>query len=96
MDILDTNLFDMYNANLTKLLNKNSYVSFHDAILTNVIEFNPGNEPDRKTGKCITFSCHFEMEQLKKLHNLFSFFRRFFIQNEQSVFWRRRSHTFRG
>lgn len=50
MEILDTNIFDMYNANLTKLLTNGSYVSLYDAILTNVIEFNPGNKPDQMSG----------------------------------------------
>lgn len=40
----------MYNANLTELFNNDSYVSVHDALLTSVIEFNPGKEMDKKIG----------------------------------------------
>lgn len=52
MDILDSNVFDMYDAHLTKLFSNDSYgfVPVHDALLTSVIEVSPGNKMDKKIG----------------------------------------------
>lgn len=53
MEVLDRNLFDMYNANLTKLLKNKEYVSVDDAILTSVIELSPGNKMDERMSNWI-------------------------------------------